>query len=269
MSRPAAAHPCICLIPHYRDQAGLLRSLQSFSTADPCDVLVVNDGPPQLDVAQLREAFAGDGQVHVLESPHNEGIEYALNRGLRWILDRDYTYIARLDAGDTVLPGRFALQMRALRETPGLMLVGGAARVLDVQTGRSWTRQMPTDREAILRAMYRNNAFIHPCVMLRRELLREGLYPLDYPAAEDYAWFWSVAQRHPVANLPQELIVYELAAGSISVRRRHRQLRSRWRLQWRQRRASRASLGGMALTLLQLLLPAFVWRTLKRDWWRR
>lgn len=258
---------CICLIPHFNNPAGLCRSLQSIGADSACDVLVVDDGSEELDEAALRAAFSGSGQLFVERSPCNEGIEHALNRGLRWINKHDYAYVARLDCGDEMCPGRISLQQDWLEQHPDVVLLGGAAECFYPAGGPGFLRTVPLDHASIKRAFYRNSPFIHPAVMFRRELVdKVGPYPCDYPAAEDYAWFWHIASHYPVANLPQVVVRYELGPASISTRRRREQLRSRLRLQWQRRCLSLASVSGLLWTLGLTLAPAVVVRLLKTRW---
>lgn len=258
---------CICLIPHFNNPAGLCRSLLSIGADNACDVLVVDDGSTELDEIALRAAFTGPGRLFVERSPQNRGIEHALNLGLQWIAQRDYSFVARLDCGDEMCPGRIGLQQQWLEQHPQVMLLGGAAECFDRTGASGVVLSPPLDHAAINYAFYRNSPFIHPAVMFRCELIEAvGPYPCDYPAAEDYAWFWRIASRFTVANLAQVLIRYELSPASISVRRRREQLRSRLRLQWEHRRCSAASLGGLIWTLGLLLAPDVLVRRLKARW---
>ena len=65
----------------------------------------------------------------------------------------------------------------------------------------------------------------------------------------------ALAQRFPVANLPDVLIRYELDPGGISLSRRRRQLLARLKVQGRHAGASPMAWLGMARTLTLLALP--------------
>lgn len=248
----------ICLIPHYNNPQGLARSLASIGRDEACDVLVVDDGSTRqpLDEAAARAAFVARGEVHFLRLPQNRGIEHALNAGLAWITEKGYEFVARLDCGDENLPDRFARQLAFLEEYPDVMLLGGAASMVDAEGVEQFVLRHPGHYRAIWWAMKRNSPFIHPTVMFRTEALKTtGFYPTDVPAAEDYALFWSFTKVFPVANLPDVLIRYELDPNGISLSRRKRQLQSRLKLQWRNRDRSNAAWFGMLRTLLLMALP--------------
>ena len=97
---------------------------------------------------------------------------------------------------------------------------------------------------------------MHPTVVMRPVAAAAvGNYPLDVRAAEDYALFYMLAERFPVANLPDVLIRYELDPGGISLSRRRRQLRARLTVQWRHAGRSPVAWLGMARTVALLMLP--------------
>ena len=276
-----AANTLICLIPHYNNPEALARSLASIGADEHCDVLVVDDGSIRAPInpAAARAAFKGQGVLRFLNLPQNRGIEYALNSGLNWIIARGYSRVARLDCGDLNVPDRFARQSRFLDEHPGIMLLGGAASMVNPARAETapgvaqFVLRHPSDHLGIVRTMQYNSAFIHPAVMFNVAALEQtGLYPLDAPAAEDYALFWQFVQRYQTANLPDVLISYELDPGSISHSKRQTQLRTRLALQWRFRQAGSAVAGhlgaylGMARTLALLALPYGLVFKLKQRW---
>jgi len=243
----------ICLIPHYNNPEGLAKSLASIGADEVCDVLVVDDGSSKkpLDEALARASFKAQGEIHFLLMPENRGIEHALNAGLEWIDEYGYPLVARLDCGDENLPDRFARQMAFLAANPDVVLLGGAASFVDQDGVEQFVLRHPSEHDEILCALKKNSAFIHPTVMFRLDVVGElGGYPLDLPAAEDYGYFWRIARHYRVANLPEVLIRYELDPGGISLGKRKKQLKSRLKLQWR----NRAWLG-MARTLTLLALP--------------
>ena len=258
-----AANTLICLIPHFNNPEGLERSLASIGPQERCDVLVVDDGSVRAPInpASARAAFKGQGVLRFLNLPQNRGIEHALNSGLNWIIARGYSRVARLDCGDTNLPDRFARQMQFMDANPGVKLLGGAASMVvpagEPDAGKEqFVLRHPAAQAGILLAMQRNSAFIHPSVMFDVAALETtGLYPLNAPAAEDYALFWQFVTHFQTANLPDVLIRYEVDASGISLSKRQTQLRSRLALQWRYRHTGFGAYVGVLRTLALLALP--------------
>src|SRR4026208_1033006 len=101
------------LIPVYRNQVGLNRSLESLREAEGSfRIFIVDDGSPEpiSTPDQLRD----DVPVTLIRLETNHGIAGALNHGLRRILSDSYDYVARLDSGDTVTVDRFRQQVSHL-----------------------------------------------------------------------------------------------------------------------------------------------------------
>jgi len=254
----ATRNRVVCLISHYNHPVGLAKALASIGADEACDVLVVDDGSRKrpLDEGAARAAFRARGVLEFLPLPENRGLERALNAGLETIVARGWEFVARLDQADANVPDRFARQTAFLDAHSDVMLVGGAASCVDLSGVERFVLRPPTEPAAIRREMRFNSAFVHPSVMFRTAALREtGLYPLDAPSAEDYAFFWNFVARFPAANLPDVLIRYELDPEGLSQSRRGQQLRSRLSVQWRHREASLASAAGIARTLALLAVP--------------
>lgn len=248
----------VVLIPYFENPDGLLRSLESIRPDEPCDVLVVDDGSVRhpLDEQAARDSCQVRGQLHVLRLPRNQGIEGALNTGLEWIRERGYEFVARLDCGDRNRPGRIARQLAYLDAHPDVVLVGGRASYVDLAGVEQFVLPLPADHDEILAYLRNNSAFMHPSVMFRTAVLEQtGLYPTEYPRAEDYALFWEMAKVGRVANIPEPLIDYELDPGSLSLSGRDQQLRSRLAIQRANSDGSWAARRGIARTRILLALP--------------
>jgi hypothetical protein len=83
-----------------------------------------------------------------------------------------------------------------------------------------------------------------------------GAYSYDYPAAEDFEFFWRIANRFRVANVPEVLLVTRYDRNGISVTRRRRQLRSKLRIQLEHFRVDEPlSFVGVAKTLALMSVP--------------
>jgi glycosyltransferase involved in cell wall biosynthesis len=254
------------LIPHYNDAEGLYASLASIDPGEQADVFVVDDGSQRIhiDEPQARAAFRAQGCLSFIYLPQNLGIDGALNAGLAQIHQRGYTYVARLDCNNRHIGQRLRIQAEFLDAHPEVCLLGTAA---DYFRGDKvcFTVRHPQSHEAIRRAMQKDSAFIHSSVMFRVSLVDEiGLYPVAFPAAEDFEYFWRMLERHRVANLPQVLIRNEYNDGGISMTRRRRQQTSRLRILLRHYDFSPHATFCLLFPLLSLtLLLGFV-RALKR-----
>jgi glycosyltransferase involved in cell wall biosynthesis len=253
------------LIPHYNNLTGLKSTLASFQPDDPADVVVVDDGsrtPP--NEAELRTWVSGERKIYLVLMSKNVGIEGALNAGLHRIRELGYDYIARIDCGDANVGRRFTIQRDFLDSHPDINLVGGAAQFVDPSGAVLFVRTMPRDHAQIADFMFANSAFMHPAVMFRsRALDQVGDYPTDFPAAEDYAFFWRFVEFGEVANLPDVLITYEVSPDSISRSQRKEQLRSRLAVQGLHNDGSLRAWRGRVRTRALMLAPVGIIDRLK------
>jgi len=244
------------LIPVYRNQAGLNRSLESLAEAEGnFEVLIVDDGSPYPIEAPQR--LRDDVLVTVLRLPRNQGIAAALNHGLRHLLPKGIRYIARLDSGDTVVRKRFRAQQAFMDAHLQCAVVSSFVDFVDVERRHLFRYRAPAEHMRIVRRLRVNNCLIHPGSMIRASAFRQaGMYREDVPGAEDYELFLRFAQRYALAVLPEVLTHVEYSFAGLSVVGRRRQQWQRLRLQLRYfNPASLCSFYGIACTLLTMAVP--------------
>jgi glycosyltransferase involved in cell wall biosynthesis len=222
------------LIPYYNNLSGLVRSLQSISY-DPAwyALLIVDDGShePLLD-PDLRAYIPAELIVKIIRMPQNEGIARALNAGLHWLEGKkNFRYVARLDCGDLCLADRFTRQIGFLEQNPDIDLVGSWCLFKDFSTGLAYHYRTPTEHAGIVKSMYFRNIFIHPTVVWRASVMKKaGIYPENFPYAEDYGFFYEILSKGKAAVIPEELVIAEINRKGLSLRFRQEQLKSRGRV---------------------------------------
>jgi glycosyltransferase involved in cell wall biosynthesis len=255
------------LIPVYNDSAGLsvsLRSILGAARPAPLHVIVVDDGSATpITVETPTEAGVS---LHVHRLVPNQGITSALNAGLKLAQQLGVTYLARLDAGDTVASDRLTRQMALLEEADHIGLVASDAWFSNAAHEHLFRFRAPrTDAEA-RRRMHINSCILHPTVMLRMSLLPlVGEYSTNYPAAEDYEFFFRMLQSTRFAAVPEPMTVKTLGADSISLRKRRLQLLSRLRIQLKYFRFTvPESYLGVAATCALFAIPNRVLLSFKR-----
>ena len=243
------------LIPVYNEPGCMAATLRSLcGQGVPFTLVLVDDGsvpPLAVDVSHL------DYPVVLLRMPKNGGIEKALNAGLEYIDHVGFELVARVDAGDRCAPTRLARQVAFLDAHPDVHLVGSNVEWRRDDDSLAFDRQLPTAHADISRALHHVVCLLHPTVMFRASVVREvGPYSYAYPAAEDYEFFWRIARRYRVANIPEMLHTQRFHSGSISIRNRRRQLRTKLRIQLEYFRAMEPlSYYGVAKTLALMSLP--------------
>jgi glycosyltransferase involved in cell wall biosynthesis len=244
------------LIPVYRNQRGLERSLESLKAAAGApDVVVVDDGSPQPIYAPSE--FRGSINISIFRLEMNRGIAAALNHGLRHILGRGYSYVGRLDAGDVVRLDRFTQQVGFLDSHPECAVVSSFVEFVDATQRPLFRYSGPHEQSRVRRALHLNNCIMHPGATIRARVFREsGLYREDVLGAEDYELFLRMSRDHILAVLPEVLTYCEYSPSGLSVAGRRRQQKTRLKLQLRYfDPASPYSFLGVARTLLAMLAP--------------
>ena len=205
------------LIPVFNDQVGLERSLASLAAdEEEFDVYVVDDGSdPGLSIP------AGlPYQVHLLRQVPNQDITSALNLGLARITTAGYEYVARLDAGDLSLPGRFAAQLSFLDTHAEHALVGTAVQCVDPNGTFLFDYHPPTEHDVIICSLRYRAPIIHPTIMVRmKALIACGLYRDRFAYGEDYDLFMRLGRVYRLGNLGTAYVVVLIAPDLLSSKR--------------------------------------------------
>lgn len=219
----------LVLIPYYNNIEGLLKSLQSIDADEKTDVLIVDDGSKvALDKDLISESFKANGKILYKILEKNEGIESALNHGLKIAQTQNYEYIARLDCGDICLGKRFQIQSQFLKENPAIKIVGSNVFAVDCNDKFLYAINLPLRHEDIQNKMYFNSMLIHPAIMFCTSILETiGYYPTKYKSAEDYAFFFAILKKYKMANLKEYLTQIEINEKGISLQKRQQQVKSR------------------------------------------
>jgi glycosyltransferase involved in cell wall biosynthesis len=218
------------LIPAYNAEKIISRALASLAAnAEPHDIIVVDDGSK----IPLADCLPAQPNLIILRAAKNLGVTGAMNFGLHYILDKEYEFVARLDADDTASPDRLALQRAFMDGHPDVALAGGWGRIVSEQGETLFHLHHPAEHKDIVRKSYYNTCFLHPTLMMRTSALRSfGVYNEKYPSAEDYELTRRFAQHQKVANLPRYLVNYTMSNKGISLSKRRQLLTTRLKIQW-------------------------------------
>lgn len=247
------------LIPYYNNLSGLVRSLQSIYY-DPVRyaLLIIDDGSSEILLnSDLTAHIPAELIVQIIRLPHNEGIARALNAGLHWLDGKmNFRYVARLDCGDLCLANRFTRQIDFLELHPDIDLVGSWCLFKDFSTGVAYHYKTPTEHMRIKRGMYFRNIFIHPTVIWRASVMKNaGIYPENFPYAEDYGFFYEILSKGKAAVIPEDLVIAEINRKGLSVKFRKEQLKSRGKVVRQYGKNGLLRLMGMSKLYLLRVIP--------------
>ena len=212
----------ICyLICVYNDQQGLEESLTSiFQDAPLADILIIDDGshsPVTLPLAPKEFTV----NLHRIEP--NSGLIAALNQGLTLILEQNYEFITRLDAGDTVNRGRLKAQLNYMDNHSTIGLLGTQLRAFDQNSGETLFHfNNPINPSRTSKILKLRNCIAHPSVMMRCSVVKKsGFYSDKYKYAEDYEMWRRIEKFSGVANLPDVFVNKEISPNQITAMNRH------------------------------------------------
>lgn len=188
------------------------------------EFLILDDGSTEHStVAALGSAASRDSRIRLSFEPHR-GLTATLNRGLTLARGE---FIARQDADDWSETRRLELQAAYLGGHPEIGLLGCAAWTHQEDETPLWPVRMPETHSLILTAFWRGNPFVHGSAMFRAAAARAaGGYRETLPCAQDYDFFWRLADSFGAANLEEPLYHYRYSAHSVSSSRASEQARA-------------------------------------------
>jgi hypothetical protein len=176
------------------------------------DYFIVFDGPVSPEIEKYI-ASLNDDRIELYRREKNEGLASALNYLLEIVLNKpEYTMIARMDADDVSLPGRFEKQRNFLNKNSDVACVGCWYQEIDESGKLLSNRRLPLEHEALKKRYYTRMPFAHPSVMYRRELIEKaGFYPTDTILMEDNVlWGRALKEGLRFANIPEFLLNFRI-----------------------------------------------------------
>ncbi|PRY85232.1 glycosyltransferase family 2 protein [Donghicola tyrosinivorans] len=179
------------------------------------ELLVVNDGSSDDSADRLRRMR--DPRLKLIDLPQNVGLPKALNAGLEAAQGR---YVARMDADDISMPGRFAAQLYAFRNEPRLVLCGTNVRIL--QDGGQADERMhdcPSDPEDVRQELWFRTPMLHPTIMIDRSRIPEhAIYYLDtLRVRQDQELFLRLLEFGEARNLSETYVIYRRHEGAVTI----------------------------------------------------
>lgn len=226
----------VILIPVYNDEQGLIATIKSIEEKMDMDIVIVDDGSSNGLSQQLLQNQFKNGTVFLITLTKNSGIEKALNTGLEYIKKNNYKYIARLDSGDLCMPNRFDKQKTLLENDKDLYLVGSQVSYMDLNGKFLYNSNFPQTSEEIKKLSYLNSYVVHSAAMFKIDVVDIfGYYSYDFPAAEDYEYFFKIIKSYKAQNHPEILLKVLINPVGLSNLKRKRQVKSKLKVIWKHR----------------------------------
>ena len=200
------------LMPARDAEATIGIAVRSTLAAMPRDaeLVVLDDGSTAGTLERLRSVR--DRRLVI----RHEDTAHGVAGGLQLLLDStDSRLVARMDADDIVLPGRFRAQLRAIEQGPRVVFAGV------IRFGRALNRLRPWSplklEDAALRlGLLAVNPFGHPTLLADRAALEQVGGYRDV-IAEDYElWLRIAAARIPMLRMRRPVLGYRVYDGQTS-----------------------------------------------------
>ena len=200
------------LMPARNAETTIALAVSSTLRAMPRDaeLVVLDDASTDGTLERLQQIR--DRRLVVQHGDTGVGVAAGLQRLLS---TTDSRVVARMDADDVVLPGRFRAQLQALRTGPRVVFAG-VIRFGHGRTRMRSTTPLRLEDRALRLCLLAVNPFGHPTLMAERTALDEvgGYRPV---AAEDYElWLRIAAAGIPMLRMRRPVLGYRVYAGQTS-----------------------------------------------------
>ena len=189
------------------------------------EFVILNDGSTDESGKILRDFALRDSRIRLFDQERH-GLTRCLNRGIALAQGQ---YLARMDADDVALPGRFQAQVDYLDANPEVLALGGQAQLVSPEGWPLCQWTVPTGHEEIDAAHMAGLAgqLIHPTSMMRLDAVRRvGGLNEQWTYAQDYDLWLRLAEIGRLSNLRETVLNYRLHFSSVTFAMRRSQCES-------------------------------------------
>ena len=207
------------LMPVYNAERYVAEAVESIlgQTFRDFEFIIIDDGSTDRSLEILQRYAQQDPRIRLSSRP-NMGLAKTLNEGLALARGE---FIARMDADDVSLPGRFARQIDYLSEHEECVAVGTQVLYVEPYGSPLWVSDLPLTHEEIDTALLaRQCGLVHPSFLMRSHAIQSiGGYSERCGLCEDHELFLRLAERGRIANMPEVLYKYRKHLDSITIGR--------------------------------------------------
>lgn len=212
------------VLPAYNAAQTITRTLQSIlaQTYPRWRCIVVDDGSSDATAAAVRKyvAMFGESRFVLIQNPENLGVANSLNIGIAHSIlhppETSSGLIARIDAGDEMVPSRLAKQVDFMMQHPNITVCGSNMSVYTpagstgggAQRWRVMGTRLPVTHRDIRTSLPFTNPIAHPSVIIRKSCFDHASYESSFTASEDYRLWSLLSHDHTLANLEERLVRY-------------------------------------------------------------
>ena len=212
------------------------------------EFIVINDGSTDGSLAYLQKKAAEDDRIRIIDQ-ENTGLTRALIRG---VAEARAPLIARMDADDISMPGRFAAQVAALQENPGWCAVSCGMEYIDEQGSvlGAYNRSGDVGVTALMMAFF-NYISGHGQLMFRRDAYDTAAgYDPAFRFAQDYDLWTRMLRFGEIGYAQGAHYRFRLGEHRVSIRNSEEQRALAIRVAVREQQRLAGSLASEATTEL-------------------
>jgi glycosyltransferase involved in cell wall biosynthesis len=204
-------------MPCYNVAEFIDRSLQSVLSQSykNLEILLIDDGSTDDTPLLLNKYAENDARIRVVVNEKNLGLIRTLNLGIELSTGE---YVARMDADDISAYNRLETLFNVLNADPELDAVSASAEYIDMEDrSRGLLIAKGTSPGSLKFISFFSTPVIHPCIMLRRQVLIDNKYDPEYIHSEDYELFSRLIYTgYRICNLKDVLYKLRINPGSVS-----------------------------------------------------
>ena len=218
MKKTDNEHPTISVImPVYNSEKYLREAINSIlcQTFKDFELIIINDGSADNSRSIIQEFQKQDTRIKLIENEKNLGISRSLNLGIDHAVGK---YIARMDSDDISIKSRFSNQVKILELNPEIGFLGSSGYYIDENGKKISFYKVPTSFLEIKWGSLLCSPFIHPSVMIRKELFEKTNIRYDDTKlyVEDYDLWSKFINITKAINLKEPLIKYRIYSQFIN-----------------------------------------------------
>ena len=181
------------------------------------EFIIINDGSTDNSLTIIENYRVKDNRIVVI-SQENKGLIASLNEGIRIA---NGSYIARMDADDISLPGRFEEQIGFMEEN-SLDICGTSIQLFNEKQEYSIWNYPKEDKDIKFLLMFMST-FAHPSVLMKKEIFNALKYQ-EFKHAEDYKLWTDIAlSGFRMGNLNKVLLKYRYHSEQTSKKNNYEQ----------------------------------------------
>ncbi len=210
------------ILPVYNAALYLKEAVNSIinQTYTDWELIIINDG--STDNSQEIILSYTDRRIKYFENENNLGLISTLNKAINLCSGE---YIARMDADDISFAERFSKQVNFLDQNADYGMCGSFAHIINNQGNTTGKIIHVTENDYLKVNLLFSVPFVHPSMMIRKEILEENLFDKEYLHAEDYDLWTRIARKYKVANIPDFLLKYRWHGSNVSITNSEKQER--------------------------------------------